>query len=51
MENKRYGHLDYTFGDDRDRTMRKQGPQNLRTMKRAVPAMLSPVVAGAILDT
>jgi predicted transposase YbfD/YdcC len=31
VENKLHWHLDYTFGDDRNTTMRKNGAQNLQT--------------------
>jgi predicted transposase YbfD/YdcC len=34
VENELHWHLDYTFGDDRNTTMRKNGAQNLQTMKR-----------------
>jgi predicted transposase YbfD/YdcC len=40
VENKLHWHLDYTFGDDRNTTMRKW-TQNLQIMKRVAPAMLS----------
>jgi predicted transposase YbfD/YdcC len=39
VENKLHQHLDYTFGDDRNRTMRKNGAQNLQTMKRVALAI------------
>jgi predicted transposase YbfD/YdcC len=41
VENKLHWHLDYTFGDDRNTTMRKHGAQNLQTMKRVALAILS----------
>jgi hypothetical protein len=41
VENKLHWHLDYTFGDDHNTTMRKNGAQNLQTMKRVSLAILS----------
>jgi hypothetical protein len=34
-------HLDFTFKDDQNTTMRKHGAQNLQTMKRVTLAILS----------
>jgi hypothetical protein len=41
MEGKLHWHFAYTFGDDRNTTMRKNGAQNLQTMKRVALAILS----------
>jgi predicted transposase YbfD/YdcC len=41
VENKLHWHLDYTFGDDHNTTMSKNGARNLQTMKRAALAILS----------
>jgi hypothetical protein len=41
IENKLHWHLDYTFGDDHNTTMSKNGARNLQTMKRAALAILS----------
>jgi predicted transposase YbfD/YdcC len=41
VENNLHWHLDYTFRDDQNTTMRKHGAQNLQTMKRVVLAILS----------
>ena len=41
MENKLHWHLDYTFRDDRNTTMRRHGAQNLQSMKRVALAILS----------
>jgi predicted transposase YbfD/YdcC len=40
VENKIHWHLDYTFHDDQNTTIEKNGAQNLQTMKRAVLAIL-----------
>jgi predicted transposase YbfD/YdcC len=49
VENKLHWRLDYTVGDDRNTTMRKNGAQNLQTMKRVALAILS-LVQGAFDD-
>jgi predicted transposase YbfD/YdcC len=41
VENKPHWHLDVTFKDDRNTTMRKHGAQNPQTMKRVSLAILS----------
>jgi hypothetical protein len=41
VENKLYWRLDYTFGEDRNRMMRKKGAQNLQMMKQVALAILS----------
>jgi predicted transposase YbfD/YdcC len=41
VENNIHWHLDYTFRDDHNTTMRKHGAQNLQTMKRVALAILS----------
>jgi hypothetical protein len=41
VENKLHWHLDVTFKDDQNTTMRKHGAQNLQTMKRVTLAILS----------
>jgi predicted transposase YbfD/YdcC len=43
IENNLHWHLDYTFEDDHNTTMQKNGAQNLQTMKRAALALLSMV--------
>jgi predicted transposase YbfD/YdcC len=40
IENKIHWQLDYTFGDDHNTTMEKNGAQNLQTMKRISLAIL-----------
>jgi predicted transposase YbfD/YdcC len=40
IENKIHWQLDYTFGDDHNTTMEKNGAQNLQTMKRVTLAIL-----------
>jgi predicted transposase YbfD/YdcC len=41
VENNLHWHLDFTFKDDQNTTMKKHGAQNLQTMKRVVLAILS----------
>lgn len=41
VENNLHWHLDYTFNDDQNTTMKKHGAQNLQTIKRVVLAILS----------
>ena len=45
LKNKLHWHLDYTFRDDQNTTMRRHGAQNLQSMKRAALAILSRRVA------